>query len=276
MSTSRAAPSIGLVLALAASTAAGATAPPAHHQPVVVVTTSTLESAVDALLPPGAARVERLLPPGSCPGHFDLSPRALDWLRDARVVVRHDFQASLDARLSAAGTFGTALVSVPSGDGLLIPANYRKLVAALAPVLAERFPEAGREIRARARAQDNAADALADAARRRAEPWRGTPVVAATHQASFCRWLGLEVVAVLPPAEQTTPRDLERAAGAGAVMVVANLQEGAAPARSLAARLGLPVAVLSNFPGEEGFGSDYQTLLEADLDRLEAAWRSSH
>jgi len=243
------------------------------EQVTLVVTTSMLEAAAGDYRPalPEGLEIVRLIPPGSCPGHFDLSPRTVPILRRARLVIRHDFQESLDGKLRKLGGRSLRVHTVPTKGPLLVPANYAALSADLAEALATIWPERQKALQAQ---RDTIAAQLAAMGKKaliRGRPWRGTPVVASAMQQGFCSWLGLSVVQTLPRPDDTSPRQLARLLRSDAAIVVGNLQSDAKAARSLAQRKRVPVAVLSNFPAQAEDG--YRKLLGANLDQLEAAWQ---
>jgi zinc transport system substrate-binding protein len=256
-----------LVLLALAPAAAG-------ERPTVVVTTSMLERAAEAVAGTSGVDIVRLVPPGSCPGHFDLSPSAMLALREASLLVRHDFQAGLESRLRALPGEPPAIVATTAHGSLLVPSHFAALGRDLATALGETGAAGSEDLAATTAALEQRLGDLAARLRARAAPLAGTPVVASAHQAEFCRWLGLDVVATLDRPEAISPRELGRT-GAGAALVVANLQEGTQAAEALGERLGLPVAVFSNFPGAPGYGDTYEQLLVANLERLEAAWRKA-
>ncbi len=219
-------------------------------------------------------RLVTMVPPGTCPGHFDLSPRLVPELRAAVAVVRHDFQAPLGAAVERLAGGDVAVVAVASEGGLTVPGHYLGLVRQLAGELGRVLPERRPELEAALARVSLRLEGLEAEVRARPAPWRGAPVIASAHQAELCSWLGLEVVAELGRAEDTTLRGLEGLLGERPAMVVGNLQEGPQAALSLGQRLGRPVAVLSNFPGAPGYGATFDELLRANLDRLDAAWAS--
>ncbi len=240
---------------------------------VLVVTTSMLEQAVREVLPADAAvEVVRLAPPGACPGHFDLSPRALPALRRASAFIRHGFQSGLDPRLTALGLGDLRVVPVEAEGSLLVPSAYLRVVDDAAAVVAAMLPGRFEQVAAARSAAAVRLERLEQEVRAASRDWRGRPVIAGPQQAALCRWLGLEVVGVLDRPEELTPRDLARLVALEPQVVVGNLQSDGEAARALAARLGVPVAVLSNFPGAEGYGTSYDELVRANLQRLAAAW----
>ncbi len=253
----------GVLLAVAAApgpaTSAGVT---------VMVTTSMLEAAVAELAPAGV-EVVRLMPPGACPGHFDVRPGQVAAVRRADLLLRHPFQESFEEQLARAGALSAPVATVGGGGSLLIPANYRLLLADVAAALA---PVAGPDLAARAEAAARRTEVVESRLRRTTAGWVGRPVIAAGMQAELCRWLGLEVVGTIGRPEEVSPRELEVLLALEPELVVANLQSGTRAAEVLAGRLGVPLAVLSNFPGSDGDGDGWEDLVEANLDRLAAAW----
>jgi ABC-type Zn uptake system ZnuABC Zn-binding protein ZnuA len=243
--------------------------------PSIVVTTSMIEEAVREL---GEAaegvEVVRLLPPGSCPGHFDLSPRAVPSLRDADAIVRHGFQGVLESKLHDAGVEGAAVVVADIAGSLLVPDNYLGLVRRMAEILGELVPERSGALTDSVDAVARRLDGLEGRIRGRPDPWQGARVIASFQQAGFSRWLGLEVLAEIGRPEDVTPRDLEQLLQFSPDLVVGNLQEGVESAAAVAERLQVPLVVFSNFPGADGYGEGYDQLLQHNLDRLDEAWMS--
>lgn len=240
----------------------------------LVVTTSILEQAIREFGPVSEeVEVVRLVPPGSCPGHFDLSPRSLPALRSANAIVRHEFQGFLETMLLDMGVEGATVVVADAGGSLLIPGHYGRLVRRVGEIVEPMLPKRAGEIDATVTAVEGRMAELERAIGARNAPWSAAPVIASFQQAQFCRWLGLEVLAEIGRPEDTSPRDLEALMKHRPQLVVANLQEGLEAAANVADRLGVPLVVFSNFPGADGYGLDYDGLVTGNLDRLDAAWR---
>jgi len=236
---------------------------------IVVTTTMLQEAARDVLGGLKEPEVVLLLPPGSCPGQFDLSPRSLPALRSARAVIRHDYQGVLEQKMEQIGAKGIAVVSIPTPASLLVPGNYAALARRVAEILCEKFPGQRDKIQGSLAKIQERAQALGLKVRERAARWKGVPVIASFNQKEFCEYLGLDVVGVIQRPEEVSPREFEELLGQKAAAVIANLQEGVQAAESLAKRKGVPVVVLSNFPDTEGYGTGYEGLMEANLKRLE-------
>jgi zinc transport system substrate-binding protein len=234
-----------------------------------------LAAAVHEVLPEGGGvRVVTLIPPGACPGHFDLPPSVVGDLRAARVVLCHDYQSSLKDRLAGLGAPASALLVAETPGSLLIPENYLSLVRRTADLLADRLPDRREAIRSGARSADERIKAFDESLRRdvQTRPWAGARIVASRHQEPFCRRLGLEVIRALGRPEDIAPKDWAADLTSPAALVVANLQEGTQAAEALGRNLKIPVVVFSNFPGAPGYGKTYEALIRANLARLDEAW----
>ena len=242
----------------------------ATERPVVVVTTSLIATAVRDVAG-DAVDIETLMPAGTCPGQFDLEPQQVRRVRSAVLVIRHDMQGFLDSRLAAAGVPAAAVIAPPFSDPFNVPENYAEYCAKVAAELARRVPTVASVCGPRLAAIRAQAERTTEEVRRRAQPLAGVPVVAAAFQAGFLRWLGLDVVATFPPADDPPPGVLKTAVASGrahgAALVVGNEQNGRRVPAAIAQALGVEVAMLSNFPARTEAGA-YWELVQANLHVL--------
>lgn len=259
-------------LVLALFTAAGC-GQPSSPSKAKVAATSTYLTCVVRDLTGDSTPVMRLAGPGMCPGHFDIRPSQVQALRRCRLLLRFDFQGSLDAKLAPLSDDGLAIRPVVLDGGLCEPATYRAACEQVADVLrasglAEEADLSGRLREIAARTESLAVDLRAEA-RRAGLPEQSA--VCSEHQAAFCRWLGLNVLATFSGADAATTGSLSRAIEAGeagdARFLVANRPEGTRVAEALAERLGARVVVLDNFP-EEGTHDGFDRLLRRNVAAL--------
>jgi len=228
-----------------------------------------------------ASCIERVVPPGTCVGQFDIRPADAARLRRARASVFFDFQQSLAQRLTGSVLADAPLLIAPRG-GLCVPSTYGEAAHELAAALSRREPGTSSVFMQRLGALDERLRGLERDIRGRmaATGWQQRPVVASVHQAAFCRWLGLDVAATLPPADSATPADVQdvlaRARQAHAAAVVANEEEGTQAARSVADALGVPVVVLHNFPALTREEPDFEALVRSNVARLAAVAKGEH
>jgi ABC-type Zn uptake system ZnuABC Zn-binding protein ZnuA len=103
-----------------------------------IVTSDTLLSGMIALLlPPNRYSIEAILPPGQCPGHYDLKLSDIEKMKKADLTVSFRRMPIMDK----AGLGGEAQLLVDAeGHNWMAPDSYLYGLAILATGLAKRFP----------------------------------------------------------------------------------------------------------------------------------------
>lgn len=239
--------------------------------PPVAVTNSLLECAVKDLLGESTS-VLRLAEPGMCPGHFDVRPSQVQRLRSCRVLLRLDFQRSLDAKLAGAVDEGLRIAEIRIAGGLCEPESYlaacqQTADALIAVNLLDRATADQRLAGIRTRIEQTAA-----LCRQKVTDLRDRPVIVSSHQEAFCRWLGLRPVAVFAGADSAGVGQVDHAVRqgeqAGVKLIIANRPEGRRVADALANRLGALVVVFGNFPALGSGQNSFDDLIEANVDAL--------
>jgi len=264
---------VGASLAMPATVGCAKQDHPAVDKPSLAVTTSYIECAVNDLTR-GEFHIARLLPPGGCPGHFDLAPHAFDQLRHSELLFRFHFQEGLDQKLGRLVEGGLRVAPLHAPDGLSVPSTYEAVCAAACDALCDRWPKQTQDFRARLAEVRQRLNRLGDHARRRIKEadLLGAKVLASGHQAAFCRWLGLNVVGTFAGDQVGKLSELADAVGTqekGAPrLIVANRQEGDRLARALADRLGGRCVVLSNFPTMEPNQSTFDAMVADNIHAL--------
>jgi zinc transport system substrate-binding protein len=237
----------------------------------VTVTSSLFESAIDGLLTGvEGVRVTRIIEPGACPGHFDITPGQLEQVRKSDLFVLYDFQKYLEERMLL-GTAGPRVLSVTAPKGLCIPEGYEDMVRDIAIVLAEILPDKRSTLEGNSRRIEKRVRRLAEDVRGsiRTNGLEGVPVLSSAQQEEFCRWLGLLVVGSFARPENLSARDFERLVKEGREKgvraVVGNLQEGEAAGLRLAEVLGVPAVSFSNFPAMTPEEPDFEALVRGNV-----------
>ncbi len=237
----------------------------------VAVSNTYLQAAVRDLLGAG----EPLLPlaePGACPGHFDLRPSQIQALRGCRLLLRFDFQSTLDRKLAAVQAEGLRIAAVTIPGGMCEPAGYLSTCRQAATALVESGLIDPASADLRVAEIDSRLERLGTEIRRQLTAARlpGSAVVSSHRQASFCAWLGLEVVAQFQGVDVASIDEVERAIRSGTVakVVIANLPEGRRLADALGRRLGIPVVVFGNFPDVDEHRGRFDELLTHNVASL--------
>jgi zinc transport system substrate-binding protein len=232
-----------------AETASGAST----EEATVAVSSPYLEAAVRELLGRDV-RLARLAGPTMCPGHFDMRPSQLRDLAHCSLLVRFDFQSSLDEKLKRGNDGQRRVVAVRVPGGLCVPETYLAACQQVAEHLVSAETLTHRQAEERLGRLRSRLDALRREVAKKVDDaeLRGIPVLASRHQADFCRWLGLRVVGEISAGDAAGISDIEKSIkdgqSAGVRLIVANEPEGRQSADALADRFRAKVVVFANFP----------------------------
>jgi ABC-type Zn uptake system ZnuABC Zn-binding protein ZnuA len=241
--------------------------------PKIATTTSYLEAVARDLLGDNLS-VVRLAEPGTCPGHFDMRPSQVSELRQCRVLLRFDFQKSLDAKLVGAGTNNPSVAEITLRSGMCRPDSYLTACHQVTDhlVALDMLTRTNADMRLQAVAtriealSRHATNRIAQAS------LSGSPVIASAHQRDFCEWIGLEVVANFRAADMASIGEIEEAIDAGKLgqikLIIANLPEGRRTADALAQRLKARVIVFENFPALRNGRVSFDEMLAANIESL--------
>lgn len=243
------------------------------NRPVAAVTTSYLECCLkDAA--GDHFKTARLIPPGLCPGHFDVSPKMIEDIRKSSILLRFEFQDSLDDKISHLSKESLVITGIKAPEGLSIPDSYLYCLKQLEVALKMRFPEKSGEFDIHIEEAEKRLENLGEECLKKISNagLKGEKVIASGHQAEFCGWLGLNVTAAYSGAGATTPSDLKKIIDqgkeSGVSYIIANRQEGGGMAEALAQKLGAEIVVFSNFPEMSPEEDSFFELVQNNVQNL--------
>ncbi|MCU0593646.1 MAG: metal ABC transporter substrate-binding protein [Desulfobacterales bacterium] len=241
-----------------------------------IVATTSLIAQIVADVGGDAVEIATLIPPASCPGHFDVKPSDMKLLADANVFFLHSWQGRTfsDGIIRASGnyTLKKAVLDVP-GNWMAPPVQVAA-TERIAAVLADADPARTDGYRsAAARRKDEIQKIGAAQAQRLTQAGvRGIRVLANDMQADFVRWAGFQVMGVFGRGEDMSPREVEDAIRLGreqAIRLVAdNLQSGKQAGIGIAKEIGAVQVTLSNFPGGFEGTETWAKAIERNVDLL--------
>ena len=259
---------LGAVLALAQ-----------HAQPSAdIMTGSSFITNIIQDLADGKVEAHTIIPPGVCPGHYDVKPSDIVALANSKALFIHNYQQNYEniARAIEAAENPDLIITVLNVTGnWMVPAVQAEGVSKIAQALGEIYPENAAYYAGNAteRAQailaygEQVKDRLQDAA------VDGIKVICAAMQEGFVRWAGFDVTATYGRPEELSPADVQQliteAIEAGVVLVIDNLQSGTT---TLGASLGqdieaIPVTI-SNFPGGLANTETWERAIDKNVDLL--------
>ena len=244
---------------------------------VRVVAGTSLISDIVADLTQNRCEILTLNQGSSCPGHENASTGDYVFAARANLLLIHPFQRNLQqvsAMLAAVDNPKLKVAEVSPRNSWLIPQVQKQAVNEIAAALEVIAPELAPAIRLRARQRMQRIDAAETQCRELLAPLHGKRVIAATMQAEFASWAGLEVVRTFGRAEDINARELAEILNAvkniPVAGVVDNYQSGPDAGLPLALELGVAHVVLSNFPGSSDDAPDYFSLLMYNVRQLQA------
>ena len=218
--------------------------------------------------------VTTIIPPGGCPGHYDLRTQDMQAAARGGVLLRHGWETFTERLVAAAATSRLKVVTIREQGNLMLPPLRARAAVEIGEALATADPKSAQRYRERARqlAAEIASQGQAVMQQASVRRLRGMPVIATDQQAPFLRWLGMDVVAEYGRAEDLNPQTLHKVMAAArrakVRLVVDNLQSGPDTGRAMAQELGVVHFILSNFPGASDDAPDWQSTLRANVATL--------
>ncbi len=225
-----------------------------EEKPLVVATTSVISSIVEDLAG-DKVRVEYIVPPSLCPGHYDVRPSDVELIRSADLILKHGIMGEywLENLIDTANQTGDLHVPIIEvGAGWNTPGGAGQLYSSVADALNRYLgidvsDELSRcmqtindtEAQLRKIAEENNFDEIS--------------VVVMLWQKPFVEFLGFRIVATYGPPEKMSEEDIaeveDNATKYGAQLVIDNLHSGTSLGERIASDIGAVHVVLINFPG---------------------------
>ncbi len=251
---------LGVLIAALVGTLGAVLALSQHAQPSTdIMTGSSFITSIIQDLTDSRLKTRTIIPPGVCPGDYDVKPGDIQALADSKALLIHNYQqnyGNIAGAVEAADNADLVITVLNVTGNWMVPAVQAAGVGKIAQALGEIYPENAAYYRGNATERMQAVLAYGEQVRNRliGAGVQGVKVICAAMQEGFVRWVGLNVVATYGRPEELSPGDVQRliaqAEDAGVALVIDNLQSGST---TLGATLqqdieAIPVT-LSNFPG---------------------------
>jgi zinc transport system substrate-binding protein len=281
---------LGLLIAAVVGTLVTFLVRAQHAQPLAdIVTGSSLITNIIQDVADGKLEPRTLIPPGVCPGHYDIKPSDIVALANSKALFIHDYQQNFQniaGAIEAAETPDLIIVAINVTGNWMVPQVQAEAVDKIAQALGEIDP--GNAAYYQERAADRAQTILDKGeeveSRLLGAGLEEVKVICAAMQEGFVRWAGFDVVATYGRPEDLSPADVDQliteAKQAGVVLVIDNLQSGTA---TLGAAMepdieAIPVTI-SNFPGGFENTETWEKAIDKNVDLLLGAlneWREQY
>jgi zinc transport system substrate-binding protein len=229
----------------------------------------------------GKLETRPLIPPGVCPGHYDVKPSDIEELANSKALIIHNYQQNYQNILGAieAAQNPDLVIRVINMTGnWMVPDVQAEGVNKIAQALGEIYPEDAAYYQENATERGQAILLYAEAVEDRLQDAgvEAVKVVCAEMQAGFVSWAGFDIVDTFGRPEDLTPAQvadlIDEAQEAGVALIIDNLQSGST---TLGASLeqditAIPVTI-SNFPGGLEDTETWEKAIDKNVDLLLAA-----
>ncbi len=219
-------------------------------------------------------RILTILPPASCPGHFDLKPNDLRLLRRAELIICHPYQQAMQKVLKQHIPAEDRWLILPEERSLTIPDQYIKTGRYLWQILRDRFPEKASFLNFHWLQREEEIRRLKMEMQEKFDA-RGAssfPLIVSLRQKEFVEFWGFPVMGSFDDPEGSSMQKLgeliQKGRRAKIRAIIGNLQSGDRQALLLSEKIGVPLVMLSNFPGGEPGTASYLELLRANCSKL--------
>ncbi|MFC1927303.1 metal ABC transporter substrate-binding protein [Chloroflexota bacterium] len=226
----------------------------------------------------GKVETRTLIPPGVCPGHYDVKVSDIEALANSKALIIHNYQQNYEnvtGAIEAAENPNLSVTVINVTGNWMVPAVQAEAVDKIAQALGEIDPEnaAYYEGKATERAQgildkgEEVEDRLSDAG------VGSVKIICAEMQAGFVSWAGFDIVTTFGRPEDLTPAQvadlIDEAQEAGVALIIDNLQSGST---TLGAAIeqdieAIPVTI-SNFPGGLEDTGTWEKAIDKNTDLL--------
>ena len=250
-----------------------------HAQPLVdIMAGSSLIANIIQDVADGKLETRTIIPPGVCPGHYDVKPSEIKALANSTALFIHNYQQSYQNIVGAieAADNPDLIITVLNVTGnWMVPAVQAEAVGKIAQALGEMDPENAAYYQERAAEREQAILDYGEEVKNRLQDAEveGVKVICAAMQEGFVRWAGFDVVATYGRPEDLSVADVDQliteAKQAGVALVIDNLQSGST---TLGAAMepdieAVPVTI-SNFPGGLENTETWEKTIDKNVDLL--------
>lgn len=262
---------------------------PATNTPISIVAGSSLITNIIKDVAGDKVEARTLIPPGVCPGHYDIKPSDVEALTNSKALFIHNYQQNfknITQLIEAAKSKDLTIKVIDIQGNWMIPQVQAEAVIKIAQALSELDPENSVYYQENAEKRKQVILAKGEEIERKLkEASLGEiKVICADMQAGFVKWAGFEIVATYGRPEELSAADIEKlitqAKEASVSLVIDNLQSGATAASEAIARdIGAIQVTISNFPGGFEDTETWEKAIERNVELLLVAvnqWRGQH
>ncbi len=254
-----------------------------------IVAGSSLIAGVAQDIAGGKLEIHNLIPPGMCPGHYDVKPSDVETLANSKAFIIHNWQqdkANITGLIEAADNPELIVKVIDVPDAPMVPEVQSETIDKIAQALSEIDLANSEYYQRRAEERTQAILAKGQEVKNRLQEGKVSQakVICSDYQAVFISWAGFDVVATYGRPEDLSVAEvgklINQAKQAGVALVIDNLQSGAtATSEAIAKDIGAIQVIISNFPGGFEGTETWEKAIDKNVDLILEAlaqWRQQH
>ena len=261
-----------------------------HAQPSIdIMAGSSLITDIIQDVADGKVETRPLIPPGVCPGHYDVKPSDIVALANSSALFIHDWQQNMKnitGLVKAADNPDLVIKVINVPDMPMVPQIQAETTDKIAQALGEVDPENSAYYQEKAEERTQAILAKGEEVKDKLQDANvsGVKVLCVEYQAGFAEWAGFDVVATYGRPEDLSAAEMEEliveAKEAGVALVIDNLQSGATAMSTVMAQIiGAIQITISNFPSGFENTETWEKAIDKNVDLLLEAlneWREQY
>jgi len=226
----------------------------------------------------GEVESRTLIPPGTCPGHYDVKPGDIEALANSKAIFIHNYQQSfqnVNGAIEAADNPNLIITVLNVTGNWMVPAIQAEGVGKIAVAMGEIDSENAVNYQQRAVDREQAILSYGDNVKNELQVAgvEGVKVICAEMQAGFVGWAGFDIVATFGRPEDLSPADVNQlvsqAQQAGVALIIDNLQSGSTTlGASIEEDIEAITVTISNFPGGLENTETWEKAIDKNVDLL--------
>ncbi len=224
-------------------------------QQIEIITTTTQISSITKEIGQLNVNTTVLIPPGVCPGHYELRPKDISKLCQNGILLYHGWEGFIDDIKNAVSDSSAKIYCIDVPGSWLMPDVQIKAAKKIVQILST-FDPANKHMYLKNRDSYVRRMFLLDKMIKTfisSNHLSGMSVISSEMQKEFLEYLGFKVVDCFGRDEELTPGKLSQIINQVKThdirIIVSNLQSGTSIGQKLSEITKIPHVVLSNFPG---------------------------
>ncbi|MCM8788278.1 MAG: metal ABC transporter substrate-binding protein [Candidatus Omnitrophica bacterium] len=244
---------------------------------IEVVSTTSQLAAIVSEIGKNYVNVTVLIPPGMCPGHYEIKPGDIKKLSNRGIFVYHGWEGFIDDISKSVPDAGSRMFKIDVPGSWLVPEIQIKAAEKIAEALKNTDPEHKKIYENNLQLHKKEMKKVDRKIKNFVfnHKLKGIKVICSDMQKDFLTYLGFDVIDCFGRDEEITPGQITRLINNiknhKVKIIVSNMQSGTSTGEMLSKRTSTAHVVISNFPGGLENTKTVEATIMKNIDLLKAA-----